>query len=109
MLLDTPHARLTLRHNELARVVSACNTRVDCIEGTAWITIDGDRRDVVLTRGQSFVVDSSAPLLVHAIQGPAAVELRTRRNVVPCRPAPAATRRWRDWFAQPGRLAAGAA
>jgi len=77
MLLDIPHARLTLRHNELARLAGARNTRVDCIEGTAWITIDGDRRDVVLSRGQSFVVDSSAPVLVHAIQGPAAVELRT--------------------------------
>lgn len=103
MLLDTPRARLTLQHNEMARLASACDTRVHCVSGFAWITIDGDQRDVVLSRGQSFVVDSSAPVIVHAIQGPAAVELHAKSGAGRCRPPVGrATSRWREWFAVPG-------
>jgi len=102
MLLDTPNARLTLQHNQLARLASACDTRVDCVDGVAWITIDGDRRDIVLSRGESFVVDSAAPIIVHAIQGPAAVELHAQAGASRCRPAVARqARRWHDWFAAP--------
>jgi hypothetical protein len=110
MLLDTPNARLTLQHNELARFAGACDTRVDCVDGVAWITIDGDRRDIVLSRGESFVVDSSAPVIVHAIQGPAAVELHAKAGTSRCRPAAVRpARRWHDWFAAPAAHAAEAA
>lgn len=73
MLLATPTARIALAHNQFARLADARGARVDVVDGHAWITIDGDRRDVVLSRGQSFVVDSRAAVLVHAIHGPADV------------------------------------
>jgi hypothetical protein len=79
MTLDAPHTRVTLQHNQLARLGAARDTRVDCVDGVAWITIDGDRRDIVLSRGQSFVVDSMAPVILHAIQGPAALDLHATR------------------------------
>ncbi|HJV59941.1 MAG TPA: DUF2917 domain-containing protein [Albitalea sp.] len=75
MLLDTPYAELALGHNQIARLDQARGTRLECIAGVAWITIDRDRRDIVLSRGDSFVVDRSAPVIVHALQGPAAVAL----------------------------------
>ena len=98
MLLATPYAELSLEHNQLARLTDACGTRVDCVDGHAWVTIDGDRRDIVLSRGDSFVVDSTAPVIVHAILGAAAVALHARAARCPRRPA---TRRgaWRRWIA----------
>ena len=34
--------RLDLAKNETARLADARNTRLDCVDGVAWITIDGD-------------------------------------------------------------------
>ena len=78
MLLTAQHARLSLRHNQFARLTEAQDTRLECIDGVAWITIDSDSRDIVLERGQAFVVDRATPVLVHAIQGPAAIEVHAR-------------------------------
>ena len=105
MLLATPYAELSLEHNQLARVTDACGTRVDCVDGHAWITIDGDPRDIVLARGESFVVDSTAPVIVHALQGPAAVALHARAARCPRRTA-RRTGSWRRWIVSLGTPAA---
>jgi hypothetical protein len=97
MLLATPYAELSLEHNQLARMTDACGTRVDCVDGHAWITIDGDPRDIVLARGESFVVDSTAPVIVHALQGPAAVALHARAARCP-RPTATGDDGWRRWL-----------
>lgn len=97
MLLATAYAELSLEPNQLARLTDACGTRVDCIDGHAWITIDGDRRDIVLARGESFVVDSPAPVIVHALQGQAAVALHARAARCPRRPVRRAGG-WRRWM-----------
>ena len=94
MLLDTPSARLDLRHNQLSRLLDACGTRIDCIDGSAWVTVDGETRDIVLSRGDSFVVDSRAPVIVHAIQGAATVALRAQASGCP---RPVSRARPRDW------------
>ena len=75
MQLDARHARLDLAKNEIARLTQAHSTRLDCLDGVAWITVDGDPRDVVLTRGQSFVIDRMSDVLVCAIQGHAAIDV----------------------------------
>jgi hypothetical protein len=98
MLLDTPTARLSLQHNQLARVARACGTRVECVAGVAWITLDRDTRDIVLTRGESFVVDRPTPLLVHAIQGPAAVVLQARHAPCPARRRAPRGEGWGAWW-----------
>ncbi|HEV7913640.1 MAG TPA: DUF2917 domain-containing protein [Albitalea sp.] len=84
MLLTTSHARLTLQKDEIARLSRACDTRVDCVAGAAWITIDGDRRDIVLERGESFLVESDANVIVAAIGGDVAIELRSLVGRAPC-------------------------
>ena len=107
MLLKTANARLILQHNEMARLDSVCNTRVECISGVAWITIDGDPRDVVLSRGESFLVESSAPVIVHAIQGATDVRLHEGAGATPCaKPAASRASWWRGWFVSPAGAAA---
>lgn len=49
---------------------------VACLQGTLWITHDGDVKDVVLERGQRYVADRNARMLVHALD---AAELRLLR------------------------------
>lgn len=72
-----PHAsRLHLKNHELARLTDARDARLEVVRGVAWITLDGDPRDIVLEAGQSYVVDSASPLIVFALEGPAAVDLR---------------------------------
>src|SRR5687768_11305769 len=77
MLLDTSTATLNLGRDEMARLDNACDTRIDCVDGVAWITIDGDRRDIVLSRGQSFSVESNQRVIVCALNGAAAVDVHT--------------------------------
>lgn len=50
--------------------------RIACRAGTAWLTLDGDRRDIVLRTGESFLVDKDVQVLVCALDGePAVIDL----------------------------------
>jgi hypothetical protein len=99
MRLDTPRARLDLRKSDVVTLRHACRTRLDVLEGVAWVTIDNDPRDVVLTRGQSFVVDSSANVIVCALQGEAVVDVLGPGRAVDCPPVPRARRpAWSGWL-----------
>ena len=75
MQLTTEQLTLNLVRNQCARLTSARDTQVRVVDGVAWITIDGQLRDVVLESGQSFVVDSNDDVIVFALNGPAALEL----------------------------------
>jgi len=69
------HTTLNLPRNAAGRLQHAAATRLRVIDGVAWVTIDGDQRDIVLERGASFDVDSDADVIVFALGGPAAVEV----------------------------------
>ncbi|WP_372524617.1 DUF2917 domain-containing protein [Piscinibacter sp.] len=106
MLIDTRHARLPLCHGQMLRLRRARHTRLTCVRGEAWVTLDGDLRDIVLSPGDTFVVDSDAAVVVYPLRAAQAVELAvdttTRRGA----------RRgllgaWRDWIA-PARPAVAA-
>lgn len=99
MRLDTTHIRLGLESEQLTRLTDACGTRIDCLHGTAWITVDGDLRDIVLSPGESFVVDARAPVIVHAIFGPATVALHAHEPACAGLSANARPRRRRGWIA----------
>lgn len=47
---------------------------VHCRRGEAWITHDGDPRDVLLQECESYVADSRGRLMVHALQGDCLLE-----------------------------------
>jgi hypothetical protein len=104
MLLDTPTSLLQLQRNQLARLNDACDSRLAVVSGTAWITVDGDPRDIVLEAGESFVVDSAKPVIVFALQGPASVELQPRTGLAPCAQRPAG-RSWTSGWLRPAGAA----
>jgi hypothetical protein len=73
--VNAERVTLSLAHNECVNLTRARDTRVSVSHGLAWVTIDGQQRDVLLEGGQSFVVDSNEKVVVFALQGPASVEL----------------------------------
>jgi hypothetical protein len=86
MLIDTRDARLPLTVGKLTRLVDACNTRLTCLRGQAWITIDGDRRDIVLVPGDQFVIDSNQPVLIYALNAGRPLVLDVDSSAPRCKP-----------------------
>ena len=58
MLLTAQRAELNLADDEVARLTDACDSRLEVTQGFVWVTIDGDRNDVVLASGESLLIDS---------------------------------------------------
>ena len=79
MLLDAQRAQLNLADDEVARLNDACDSRLEVTQGHVWVTIDGDRNDVVLAAGESLLIDTRDVVTVSAIRG--AASLRVRANV----------------------------
>ena len=48
MLLNAQRAQLNLADDEVVRLRDACDSRLEVTQGHVWVTIDGDRKDVVL-------------------------------------------------------------
>ncbi|HTP73005.1 MAG TPA: DUF2917 domain-containing protein [Burkholderiaceae bacterium] len=76
MWINTPKARLPLAAHRTLRLKDARGTRLRAVQGTLWVTIDGDLRDIVLDPGESFVVDADRPLVVTALGDCATVDVR---------------------------------
>lgn len=75
MLCLPDQASLHLPRGGLIRLTDATGTLVACLSGAVWITIDGDRRDIVLEAGDRFTIDRQGLAVVCAIAGPASVEV----------------------------------
>lgn len=75
MHLDLHQALVPLTSPVPLRLQSARGTRVRSLAGTLWVTVDGEQEDHVLARGESWVVDSDAAVLVAPLQGTATVGL----------------------------------
>lgn len=82
MWIDTVMARLTLDTHRAVRLKRARGATLRGRCGTAWITIDGDPRDIVLEPGDRFVVDSLRTVLLLPLSGTAMVDV-----LEPARPA----------------------
>jgi hypothetical protein len=76
MLLTTGRAQMDLADDEVVHLSDACESRIEVLAGFAWITIDGDRQDVVLGTGESYVVDTSDTVTVSALRGSARIAVR---------------------------------
>ena len=50
------------------RLDGAKGLQVTAISGTVWLTQANDPRDIVLTRGQSFILDRKGRALVYALK-----------------------------------------
>ena len=64
MRIETPIARIPLTFPRAARLRHAHRARLTGVRGLAWVTADGNLRDIVLAPGDTFVVDSDRDVLV---------------------------------------------
>ncbi len=87
MLLNTQRAQLNLADDEVARLNDACNSRIEVTQGFVWVTIDGDRNDVVLAAGESLLIDTREVVTVSAIRGAASLKVRANAGASQARPA----------------------
>lgn len=63
----THRTELQLAKQELLGLDDLRGTRLLCIEGNVWLTLDRDLRDIFLKPGDSFVVDRDGVTLLHAL------------------------------------------
>lgn len=68
-----------LARRQIHAIEDAAGCRIACREGAVWITIDGDARDYVLEKGETFVTSRHARALVYAL-GAARVDLVACHN-----------------------------
>ena len=77
MWINTPNARLAIAARRGLRLKAARGATLRAVQGTLWVTIDNDVRDIVLDPGESFVVDSNRPLVVMPLGECATVDVRS--------------------------------
>jgi hypothetical protein len=90
MLLTASRAQLNLADDEVALLHDACDSRLEVTSGHVWVTVEGDRKDVVIGAGESFLVDSRDVVTVSAIRGAASLRVRANVGANQCRQAAAA-------------------
>ena len=66
MLCDGYTKIWELAPNELVRLDGAEGTTLRVTRGTLWITLENDTRDIVLTAGDSYMIDRDGLTLVEA-------------------------------------------
>lgn len=59
---------MAMKKNALLSIAQPLGCRIDCIEGTLWITQDGDPRDTFLSAGEHHVADRRPRLIVQALE-----------------------------------------
>ncbi|NGZ83962.1 DUF2917 domain-containing protein [Duganella aceris] len=62
-------AEYRLTENHPLRIAHAAGRRIDCLEGTAWITAYGEHVDFMLRRGESFTIPNDGLMLIDAAGG----------------------------------------
>ena len=90
MWINTPNARLALAARRGLRLKDARGAKLRAVQGTLWVTLDNDPRDIVLDPGQSFVVDSNSALVVMPLGDCATVDVKS--------PPPPRARRAGSWL-----------
>lgn len=68
--------RLLLQRGQASRLPEAGAARLRSAAGTLWITLDHDRRDIVLEPGQCFTLQGGEAVTVSALSGPAVLDLQ---------------------------------
>jgi hypothetical protein len=67
MATVTHRTELQLAGEELLALADIRGARLRCVDGSVWLTLDRDSRDVFLSPGDSFVVDRDGVTLLHAL------------------------------------------
>jgi hypothetical protein len=72
-----------LEHHGLFDINDGQGLAVSCVEGSVWITQSNDPRDIVITAGQSFLLDKQGLALVAAPSGQATIAVRRTEGGTP--------------------------
>ncbi len=56
-----------IARDKILEIKQALGVTIECLEGSVWITLDGNMRDVILDAGQSFHVDRKQRVLIQAL------------------------------------------
>src|SRR5690349_2739259 len=64
--LEIQPVRLLAR--TVMRLEAAKGQQVTCLEGVVWLTQEHDNRDIILTRGQSFIIDRRGLAVAFALK-----------------------------------------
>ena len=66
MNLQLKSAELRLKNANLLMLDDSLDVSIECLEGSLWITQDGDPRDVILSAGHSYRIDRTSRVMVFA-------------------------------------------
>lgn len=59
---------MAMQKNALLSIARPLGCRIECLEGTLWITQDGDLRDTCLSAGEHHIADRRPRLIVQALE-----------------------------------------
>ena len=59
---------IALAKRSVHRIENGKGTEVFCLDGTVWLTQEGDPRDIILGAGQSFLLDRKGVAVVYALK-----------------------------------------
>jgi len=86
MNIRLEHTAVRLGAGETISVIDGKGARVAVTSGRVWVTQEHDIRDVMLTRGQSFVLDRDGTAIVEALAD-AEIALDAQRDEAKTAPA----------------------
>jgi hypothetical protein len=68
MNIATQHLALRLPRRSIFSVPDAAGVEIACEDGSIWITLDNDPRDIVLEAGQSFINTDHRRATIYALE-----------------------------------------
>ncbi len=85
MILQTDSTCLSLLPGQVTRLQLRAGTRLRGLRGTAWLTADGDPRDILLDPQDEWVLDTDSRVLASALraEGRALLQLDESPGVRP--------------------------
>jgi len=68
-----------IARDKILEIKQALGVTIECLEGSVWVTRDGDLRDVILAAGCAFNIDRKQRILIQALDA-----ARVRLIQLPC-------------------------
>jgi hypothetical protein len=65
--MDTKKVVIQLERGDVLPLDNARDARIACLEGTLWITQEGDRTDIILAKGQTRTLERKGRALLQAM------------------------------------------
>lgn len=90
---NSPASATQLGTGQLLSFSDACGTRIECLHGALWVTIDNDPQDIILEAGQAVTLESDSRAIAQPILGSAWL-LATREHAPCARPAKRGVKAW---------------